>query len=75
MRPEDNTELSTLMALARLLKGREQVNEERRHHVLDKLHSDWAKSMASAIMTDDSALSDDERKDLKIVLQLAGVEH
>ena len=74
MRPEDNTELSTLMALARLLKG-QRVDEHRHHQVLDKLHSDWAKNIASAIMTDDSALNEEEREDLKIVLQLAGVQH
>jgi hypothetical protein len=74
MNLEDNTELSTLMALARLLKGK-TVDEGRRHQVLDKLHSDWAKNMAAAIMSDDTdPLNDEERKDLKIVRQLAGIE-
>lgn len=76
MDPDSGSELSTLMALARLKarsKKGKRVSDPAK--IVSQLPSDWGKKMAQAILDDspDNLTTDDEKRDFKAVRQLAGV--
>ena len=74
MANDSGNELSTLIALARVQK-RGLDSSLDRERVISSLSSPWAQNLAKAILTDneETLSSEDQRRDLYCVRELAGV--